>query len=55
MLDAYNPNLNNLIRISIEDEGCEKLLSHKSCQSMLQKLVNSLGCDNAGKFHIILF
>jgi hypothetical protein len=38
-----------IARISIEDVGCEKLLSHKSSQRILEQLIASLGCDNAGK------
>jgi hypothetical protein len=39
-----------IARISIEDSGCDKLLSHSKCsQLILEKLVQSLGCDNAGR------
>jgi hypothetical protein len=39
----------SFLRISIEDVGCEKLLSHKLSQRILEQLIASLGCDNAGR------
>ena len=42
-------NGNNLFRISIEDLGCEKILTHSISQAILKKLIESLGCDNAGR------
>ncbi len=43
-----------IARISIEDIGCEKLLdlSKNSSLKILEKLVDSLGCDNAGLFFL---
>ncbi|CAF0722557.1 unnamed protein product [Brachionus calyciflorus] len=38
-----------LARITIEEDGCEKILKHDISSKILQKMVESLGCDNAGR------
>ena len=37
-----------LARVSIDDVGCKALLYHESTNSILKKLINSLGNDDAG-------
>ena len=37
-----------LARVSIDDIGCKALLHHESSNSILKKLIQSLGNDDAG-------
>lgn len=38
-----------MIRITIEDEGCEKILNHELSSKILLKMIQSLGCQNIGR------
>lgn len=38
-----------LFRITIEDEGCGKILNHELSSKILLKMAQSLGCDNIGR------
>lgn len=36
-------------RITIEEEGCEKILKHEQYSNVILKIIRSLGCENIGR------
>ena len=38
-----------IARITIEEDGCEKVLKHSLSDKILTKMIDSLGSDNAGR------